>query len=142
MLTLVLDSNIKYFQCDVTSLESIKEAANAVRDKWGHPSILVNNAGIGKPGSILDQSDQFTEKLFKINIVSHFTLIREFMPEMVKKNKGHIVGIASMASFVSPPGIVDYAATKSAVMALHEGMIGPWMILSSNLISLQVSTKK
>jgi hypothetical protein len=40
---------------------------------------------------------------------------------MIRKNKGHIVGLASMASFVAPPGIVDYAATKSAVMAFHEG---------------------
>lgn len=40
---------------------------------------------------------------------------------MVKKNKGHIVGLASMASFVAPPAIVDYASTKAAVMAFHEG---------------------
>jgi all-trans-retinol dehydrogenase (NAD+) len=49
-------------------------------------------------------------------------LIREFMPSMIRKNKGHIVGIASMASFVTSPGITDYAATKAAVMALHEGL--------------------
>jgi len=45
------------------------------------------------------------------------------MPEMVRKNKGHIVGIASMASFIAPAGIVDYAATKVAVLALHEGLL-------------------
>lgn len=42
---------------------------------------------------------------------------------MLQKNKGHIVGLASMASWVAPPGIVDYAATKAAVQALHEGML-------------------
>jgi len=76
-----------------------------------------------RPGTILDKTDEFTEKIFKINIISHFTMIREFMPEMVRKNKGHIVGIASMASFVAPAGIVDYAATKAAVLALHEGLL-------------------
>ena len=118
---MLVDTKIKYFYCDVTSPQSIREAAQAVRDRFGQPSILVNNAGIGAAGSILDQSDQFTEKLFKVNIISHFTLIREFMPDMVKKNKGHIVGLASLASFISPPGMVDYAATKAAVLALHEG---------------------
>jgi short-subunit dehydrogenase len=41
---------------------------------------------------------------------------------MLKNDKGHIIGIASMASWVAPPGIVSYAATKSAVLALHEGL--------------------
>lgn len=92
-------------------------------------SYQLTDIGIGAPGYILDKSDQFTEKLFKINIISHFTLIREFMPDMVKKNKGHIVGLASMASFVAPPGIVDYAATKAAVMSLHEGTLTPSLLI-------------
>lgn len=132
MLTLLVDSNIKYFYCDVASPQSICEAAHAVRDQFGHPSILVNNAGIGAPGTILDKSDQFTEKLFTINIISHFTLIREYMPDMVAKNKGHIVGLGSMASFVAPPGMVDYAAAKAAVLALHEG----WCALRSVLFKI------
>jgi short-subunit dehydrogenase len=41
---------------------------------------------------------------------------------MIKANKGHIIGIASMASWVTPPGITHYAATKAGVMALHEGL--------------------
>jgi len=41
---------------------------------------------------------------------------------MLKNDKGHIVGIASMASWVAPPGIVNYAATKAGVLALHEGL--------------------
>lgn len=75
---------------------------------------------------MLDRSDAFTEKIFKVNIVSHFTLIQEYMPDMVKNNKGHIVGVASLASFVGAPGIVDYAATKAAVLALHEGWCAFW----------------
>lgn len=41
---------------------------------------------------------------------------------MLKNDKGHVIGIASMASWVAPPGIVHYAATKVAVLALHEGL--------------------
>jgi short-subunit dehydrogenase len=130
------DSKIKYFYCDLASTQSINEVAQAVRDQLGQPSILVNNAGIGAPGSVLDRSDQFTEKVFKVNIISHFTLIREYMPDMIKKNKGHIVGVASMASFITPPGIVDYAATKAAVLALHEG----WCALRSFLLKFLTSS--
>jgi all-trans-retinol dehydrogenase (NAD+) len=136
ILTLLADSKIKYFYCDLASTQSIHEVAQAVRDQLGQPSILVNNAGIGTLGSVLDKSDQFTEKLFKVNITSHFTLIREYMPDMIKKNKGHIVGLASMASFVAPPGMVDYAATKAAVLALHEG----WCAFRSFLLKFLTSS--
>jgi all-trans-retinol dehydrogenase (NAD+) len=81
----------------------------------------VNNAGIGGPHSLLETSNEWVTKIFTINIISHFWMVKEFMPSMVKANKGHIVGLASMASFVAPPGIVDYASTKAAVLAFHEG---------------------
>ncbi|KAF2398278.1 dehydrogenase/reductase SDR family member 8 precursor [Trichodelitschia bisporula] len=115
-------SNIKFFYCDVTSPDSISEAAAAVRKTWDHPSILINNAGIGGPHSLVEMPTAWVSKIFTINIVSHFWLIKEFLPNMIAKDKGHIVGLASMASWVAPPGIVDYAATKAAVTALHEGL--------------------
>jgi all-trans-retinol dehydrogenase (NAD+) len=114
-------SKVTYVRCDVTSPSSIAEAAKFVRAELGEPSILVNNAGVGQPHSILDTSNEWVTKIFQINIISHFWTVKEFLPSMVRKNKGHIVGLASMASFVAPPGIVDYTATKAAVMAFHEG---------------------
>jgi all-trans-retinol dehydrogenase (NAD+) len=108
-------------RCDVTSPSSIAEAAKTVRAKLGDVTILVNNAGVGKPHSILETSNEWVTKIFQINVISHFFLTKEFLPYMIKKNKGHIVGIASMASFVCPPSIVDYGATKAGVMAFHEG---------------------
>lgn len=48
-------------------------------------------------------------------------MAKEFLPSMIKNNHGHIIGLASMASFVAPPAIIDYAATKAAVLAFHEG---------------------
>jgi all-trans-retinol dehydrogenase (NAD+) len=62
------------------------------------------------------------EKLFKINLISHFVLIREFLPGMLRKKKGHIVAIASMASFVAAPGLVDYCCSKVGALFLSEGI--------------------
>jgi short-subunit dehydrogenase len=125
LLTDVAESKITYIKCDVTSPSSIAAAAGEVRALLGEPSILVNNAGVGRPHSIVDTSTEWATKIFQINIISHFWLTREFLPDMIKKNKGHVVGLASMASFVAPPGIVDYASTKAAVMAFHEGKYPP-----------------
>src|ERR1700761_1774026 len=41
---------------------------------------------------------------------------------MLSSRKGHIVTLASLASYVSTPGLVDYCASKAAVLALHEGL--------------------
>jgi short-subunit dehydrogenase len=63
---------MQYFYCDVTEPSSITEAASKLRLKWGDPSILINNAGIGKPHTILDTAKEFVSKIFTINIISHF----------------------------------------------------------------------
>lgn len=41
---------------------------------------------------------------------------------MLQARKGHIVTIASLASYVSVPGLVSYCATKAGVLAFHEGL--------------------
>ncbi|KAF1986931.1 NAD(P)-binding protein [Aulographum hederae CBS 113979] len=112
--------NVKYYNCDITSPESIHAAAEGVRSDFGNPSILINNAGIGSLHSVVETDYNFLKKIFDINVISHFSTVKEFMPDMLKANKGHIVTVASMASFVGPSGIADYSATKAGVLAFHE----------------------
>lgn len=59
---------------------------------------------------------------FGVNVIAHYWTLQAFMPAMIKKDKGHVVTIASMASFLSMPGMVPYCNSKAAVMSLHEGM--------------------
>ena len=60
--------------------------------------------------------------MFDINLVSHFSLLQAFLPDMIAKRKGHIVTTASMASFATCAGLVDYCASKAGALALHEGL--------------------
>lgn len=119
--TIILGSNITFYRCDLTSSSAIHETADAIRRDLGDPSILVNNAGMAKVNKLLELDDDFLERIFKVNIISHFILIKEFLPRMLKQKKGHIVAIASVGSYMSGPPLVDYCATKAAVLALHEG---------------------
>jgi short-subunit dehydrogenase len=114
---------IKHWHCDVSSAESVKVAADDIRLTLGHPSIVINNAGIGEFHSILDTSDEFLRKIVGVNLTSLWTTTREFLPNMILKNKGHIVTMASMASYiVALPVAMDYAATKAGVLAFTEGL--------------------
>ncbi|KAF3006704.1 hypothetical protein E8E13_009120 [Curvularia kusanoi] len=113
---------IRYYRCDVTSRDDIHKAGLAIRSDLGSPSILINNAGIGNAYTILDIPTEALRKLFDINLISHWSTIQEFLPDMLANKKGHIMSVASLASFVALAGAVDYSATKAALLALHEGL--------------------
>lgn len=117
-----LPSNAYFYQADITKATSIKEAADQIRQDHGDPTVLVNNAGVMKISTILDETEEQIRQTFDVNIISNFLLIKEFLPSMIKRNHGHVVTIASMASFVTGVQNVDYSCTKVGALALHEGL--------------------
>lgn len=114
--------SIRHYQCDITSQDAIRRAAEAIRSDLGSPSILINNAGIGNAWTILDIPPESLRKLFDINLLSQWSTVKEFLPDMLAKKKGHIMSVASLASFVALAGAVDYSCTKAALLAFHEGL--------------------
>lgn len=70
----------------------------------------------------LDMSEQEASKSMVINAESHFWITREFLPSMVKRNKGHIVSIASMGAYQGAPGMTDYCASKFAAYGFMEAL--------------------
>lgn len=114
------DEVVFYF-CDLASTASIHEACAAIRNEVGDPSVLINNAGIARSCDLLDDDDAYNDRLFRVNVLALFTLVRAFLPAMLAAKKGHIVTMASTASFITPPGLVDYCASKAAALSLHEG---------------------
>lgn len=111
-----------FHEADVTSPTSLSRTAQHVRNRHGHPTILINNAGVGRHHNLLEASEADVRRAFDVNAMSHFWAVREFFPAMVLANHGHVVSVASTASFLSVGGMVDYACTKAAVLAFHEGL--------------------
>lgn len=112
----------KYYKVDITSSAAITKAAQKLREEVGHPTVIVNNAGIGTTKTILEATEDSIRGTFNVNILAHFLLVREFVPHMIQENHGHIVTIASMASFLVHAGNVAYSCTKAAALAFHEGL--------------------
>ena len=83
-------------------------------------SILVNNAGIVSGKSILENSDFMIKKTLEVNTISHLYTIREFLPDMLRSNNGHVVTISSLAGTVGLPGLADYSASKFGAFAIDE----------------------
>jgi all-trans-retinol dehydrogenase (NAD+) len=115
-------ANISFYETDVTSSSNIAAVARAIRRDVGHPTVLVNNAGIGHCKPILEETEAQIRATFDVNNIAHFLLVKEFLPHMIERNHGHVVTLASMASFVVWASNVDYSATKAAALAFHEGL--------------------
>jgi len=116
------EAGVTFFKVDITSSKEISEAASEIRKSVGEPTVLINNAGIGTVRTILGGSEAGIRQTFEVNTMAHFWLVKEFVPAMIKKNHGHIVTIASMASFVVHARNVDYCCTKASCVAFHEGL--------------------
>jgi short-subunit dehydrogenase len=114
--------NITYFKCDVCSVEDVAVAAMQIREKLGHPTILINNAGILRSKTILASSEQEIRRTFEVNTLAHYWLTQEFLPSMVSHNHGMVVTVASQCASITTPTLVDYSASKAAAMAFHEGL--------------------
>jgi short-subunit dehydrogenase len=117
-----LPPTANFYKADVTSPQNIKEAADKIRKDLGHPTVLVNCAGVGACKPMLFETEGEIRSTFEVNILAHFWMVREFVPDMVKNNHGHVVTIASMATYMVHASNVDYAASKAATLAFHEGL--------------------
>ncbi|KAF2262711.1 NAD(P)-binding protein [Lojkania enalia] len=113
---------IKLYKCDITCWRAVHAAGNAIRSDHGSPSILINNAGIGNANTILEVTPERLRTIFDVNLISHWNTVQEFLPDMISKNKGHIMSTASLAAFFGLAGMVDYSCTKAGLIAFHEGL--------------------
>lgn len=117
-------SNAVYFKCDVTSSQDVAEAADAIRKTFGgDPSILVNNAGIARLNPLLEVSETSLRQVLGVNLMALWFTAKQFLPAMIKKDKGHIITVASLASFVPLVTSIEYSATKAGALAFNEGLM-------------------
>ncbi|KAK7735576.1 hypothetical protein SLS53_007490 [Cytospora paraplurivora] len=117
------NSHAVYFKCDITSLQELERTAEAVRKSLGgDPSILVNNAGIVRINSILDISEDDLRQVLGVNLMALWFTTKQFLPAMINSNKGHIITVASLASFIVLPPCIVYSATKAGALDFHEGL--------------------
>jgi len=109
-----------FYQADLSDSLAIKSLADRIRAEVGHPTVLVNNAGLTRGKTIMDGSYEDVNMTFRTNVIAPFLLTKEFLPNMVARNHGHVFAIASMSAFISPASLADYAATKAGLLSMQE----------------------
>jgi NAD(P)-dependent dehydrogenase (short-subunit alcohol dehydrogenase family) len=121
-LTYTPPPNLHFYTCDITSPSTLSAVASAIRSEIGSPTILINNAGVARGNTVLESSPHDIRFTFDVNTLSHFWTTKEFLPHMVAANHGMVVTVASFASWIAAPNMVDYAASKAAAQAFHQGL--------------------
>ena len=103
---------------DVTSDQDVAAAVRAA----GDVNLLVNNAGIARPGGFLaDRAVEAAREQFEVNFVGPLRMARAFAPVLAKNGGGAIINVLSVASWMNAPGLATYGASKSAAWALTNG---------------------
>lgn len=110
------------FPADLSRPAEREALVRAVRDCWGRIDVLINNAGFGHYGPTAEIPWELAERMLAVNIGAVVHLTRLVLPEMLARNSGHIINLASVAGDLVVPPSVLYSATKAFVQAFSEGL--------------------
>ncbi|AVZ30926.1 SDR family oxidoreductase [Nodularia spumigena] len=110
-------------QLDVRDRSAVESAISSLPPAWSDIDILINNAGLSRGLDKLHEGDfQGWDEMIDTNIKGLLYLTRYVVPGMVKRDRGHIVNLGSIAGHQTYPGGNVYCATKAAVKAISEGL--------------------
>jgi all-trans-retinol dehydrogenase (NAD+) len=110
------------YVCDVSDRREVYRLAAEVKAKVGPAHIVVNNAGIISGQRLLDIPDERIEAVFGVNVLALFWVTKAFLPEMIERNSGHIVTMASAAGLLGVNRQTDYSASKHAAIGFTESL--------------------
>ena len=118
-----LGSNAIAVNVDVSDEQSVKKAADNVREKLGSASILVNCAGVAGINATIENTEPDEwRRVININLTGTFLCCREIISDMVKNKYGRIVNIASVAGKEGNPNAAHYSASKSGVITFTRSL--------------------
>jgi len=114
-----LSDRAYFIKADVSKSEEIKNLIAKTVEKFGSLDIMVNNAGIGSAGSIIEETDENFSKVLAVNLFGVFYGCRE-AAKFMKENKvsGSIINIGSILGQVGFQGAISYCAAKGGVMQI------------------------
>ncbi|ALG08729.1 SDR family oxidoreductase [Kibdelosporangium phytohabitans] len=103
---------------DVTDRDSFAAFAEAAITEHGRIDVLVNNAGVMPVGDFVEEPDATSRTTIDVNVWGLINGMRVVLPHMIRRARGHVVNVASMAGKVPIPGMAVYNASKFAALGL------------------------
>ncbi len=120
-------------EADLSSEDGLETAAKAITDE-PNLVLLVNNAGFGSKGRFWEKAYEWEERMYRVHVIATLRLTHAALQNMVAKDRGAIINVASVAAFVSNVGSVSYSATKSWMKVFTEGLYLELKSVGSNVV--------
>jgi NADP-dependent 3-hydroxy acid dehydrogenase YdfG len=110
-------------QLDVRDNDAVAGAVSSLRPAWDHIDILLNNAGLSRGLSKLQDGEiRDWQEMIDTNVKGLLYVTRAVLPAMVKRNSGHVINMGSIAGHELYPNGNVYCASKYAVTAISQGL--------------------
>ena len=113
-------------ECDIASEGSVGKAAQRVADELGACSVLINNAGLLRPGDLADVSLDAWNHVLAVNLTGYLLCARAFSKPMRNARRGSIVNVASISALHPQTGSGAYSASKAGVLLMSRQMAVEW----------------
>ncbi len=113
---------MRTIQQDLSEAGSARQLFDRVQERGDLVRVLVNNAGVGHYGIVIEQPLESIETMIQVNLAAATGLTRLFGAEMKTAGGGYILQNASFSGFVAIPRYAVYAATKSYLVSLGLAM--------------------
>lgn len=107
-----------FYQYDITDTAHSQELADRIIAEHGPVSILVNNAGNHCKKPIEEMTVEEYKSVLDTHLVGAFSLTKAFVPHMKEQQKGNIIFLASMTSFIGQPFVTGYSTAKAGYLGM------------------------
>jgi short-subunit dehydrogenase len=122
---------------DLSQPSSSNELVQILADQKATIDVLINNAGFGTNLRLHNQDMKRLRQEIGLNVSTLTELTASYLPQMLARDSGIIINIASTAAYQAVPGMSVYGATKAYVLSLTEALWGE--LRGSKVLALAVS---
>lgn len=110
------------YSLDVSNSSEVARVFELIKREVGHIDVLINNAGYALFKNVDDMTDEAFKSMFEVNVFGLIACTKAVLPEMLARNEGQIINIASIAGKIPTPKASGYTATKHAVLGFTNAL--------------------
>lgn len=115
-------AKVGIYPADVVNGDEIKRVIDSIEREQGPIDICVANAGVAIDSSVRNFDMKKAREVYDVNVIGLMQTVAAVMPHMLSRRCGQIVGVSSLASYLTAPRVYPYCASKAAVSAHLEGL--------------------
>ena len=115
-------ASAEFLQLDVSREEDCECARQSVSAAFGRLDVLVNNAGIGHVGTLLQTTAADLDRLYAVNVRGAFNVTKAFLPAMIERQAGVIINLASIGGVLAVRDRLAYCTTKFAIVGFTKSI--------------------